>query len=718
MSTSSSDLDSGYSSLPSNTNNFTDELFCDISDETFLIFSELLQQNNPLTSLQLSKLLNLTPRVILYRVNNDINPISKMFNLNLICKPNFGIFINNPISEKKDILNKIRKIKQFSQSLSVSRRRSLIILNICLSEAKINREFLSDVYNKSIVTIAKDLNEIRNTLKFRGLLLSCDNHSGYSIVGNEVAIRELLIESILNVFSFTELVGFCRDQVKFVNSNSLKPDSNFLQYKVINNYPLRFYWDQLIFYCHKEGLYFSDISFVELAFYLLIAVGRVVKNKYVVFPATSDSLFSSSDQSLSRLIIEKINLKHQIHFNDDEINFFAEKIFCAGKGVTPHNSVPKNVKNGLSESGNLANDIVFLASQYLHPYLQADEVLSLGLSDHIEFVINRVKSGQHLVNTYNEEIKSKYPYIFRISSYCVELLREKTNLNFPIDEASFLSMHFLAALDRFVASQYIKKDVIVVCNKDLSELILLKARILSEFPNLNILDSVTFVGSVRSIASDGKVDFVISTIPITDLQIPVVVISPFLNDKDINNIKRCISPIYHLKELGNDYNLFYLPSLMDMLSVNFIRLNIHAQDWTTAVKETCIILSSNDVIDNSYSNAVVESLLEHGPYMVIWPNIALLHAGPVSGSRKLGVGLARFSAPVVFNHKSNDPVYLSFVLSAVDKTSHLRILNELNYICTNSYYRDKLINANNRDDVILSIKEVCLYLYANNFVIA
>jgi len=75
--------------------------------------------------------------------------------------------------------------------------------------------------------------------------------------------------------------------------------------------------------------------------------------------------------------------------------------------------------------------------------------------------------------------------------------------------------------------------------------------------------------------------------------------------------------------------------------------------------------------------AVKDVVSTHGPYMVIWPGIALLHAPPGGGVRRLCMSLVTFERPVSFGHPENDPVDVAIMLGAIDSRSHVPALFQL-----------------------------------------
>jgi len=100
--------------------------------------------------------------------------------------------------------------------------------------------------------------------------------------------------------------------------------------------------------------------------------------------------------------------------------------------------------------------------------------------------------------------------------------------------------------------------------------------------------------------------------------------------------------------------------------------------------------------------------------MVSFPNIALFHAKPSDGVRKLSIGLAHFDMPVSFGHQDNDPVRLAFVIATTNRTSHLRILYELSNICADKDIASKLKHTNSKQELLDLINSQCkLYQQLN-----
>ncbi len=91
---------------------------------------------------------------------------------------------------------------------------------------------------------------------------------------------------------------------------------------------------------------------------------------------------------------------------------------------------------------------------------------------------------------------------------------------------------------------------------------------------------------------------------------------------------------------------------------------------------------------------------QHGPYMVAWPGVALLHARPEDGVRRLCMSLVVLRQPVNFGHPENDPVFMAIALGAVDNRSHLRALLELHEMLLDRGTVDEIRTAVHKSKVL------------------
>ena len=117
--------------------------------------------------------------------------------------------------------------------------------------------------------------------------------------------------------------------------------------------------------------------------------------------------------------------------------------------------------------------------------------------------------------------------------------------------------------------------------------------------------------------------------------------------------------------------------LKDILTDSNILIQASPKNWEEAIELVAQPLLKENIIEQKYIEAMVESVNEYGPYIVIGKHLALAHARPEDGVNKLGVSVATLKDGVAFNNPDLDPVKIIFCLAAVDSYSHLNIMREL-----------------------------------------
>jgi mannitol/fructose-specific phosphotransferase system IIA component (Ntr-type) len=116
---------------------------------------------------------------------------------------------------------------------------------------------------------------------------------------------------------------------------------------------------------------------------------------------------------------------------------------------------------------------------------------------------------------------------------------------------------------------------------------------------------------------------------------------------------------------------------MELLPVNQIKVNIDAPDWQTAVRATGQILVDHDLAEETYIEAMIEMVKELGPYIVMTPGIAIPHARPEEGAKKVGFAAVKLARPINFGNKDNDPVYLVLGFCSPNAQAHVELLAKI-----------------------------------------
>ena len=114
-----------------------------------------------------------------------------------------------------------------------------------------------------------------------------------------------------------------------------------------------------------------------------------------------------------------------------------------------------------------------------------------------------------------------------------------------------------------------------------------------------------------------------------------------------------------------------------MLATSSIHLGAHASDWRDAIRLAGAALVAGEVTEEDYTQEMIKTVEELGPYIVIAPGFALAHSRPSPAVLKTGLSWVSLSEPVEFGSKTNDPVDLIVGLAALDHDAHIGIMSKL-----------------------------------------
>lgn len=115
----------------------------------------------------------------------------------------------------------------------------------------------------------------------------------------------------------------------------------------------------------------------------------------------------------------------------------------------------------------------------------------------------------------------------------------------------------------------------------------------------------------------------------------------------------------------------------DLLPESAILLGRTAADWREAIRLAGEGLVAGGATTPEYSEEMVKTVEDLGPYIVVAPGFALAHSRPSPAVLRTGLSWVSLAEPVEFGSKQNDPVDLVVGLAALDHDAHLQIMSKL-----------------------------------------
>ncbi len=117
-----------------------------------------------------------------------------------------------------------------------------------------------------------------------------------------------------------------------------------------------------------------------------------------------------------------------------------------------------------------------------------------------------------------------------------------------------------------------------------------------------------------------------------------------------------------------------------------------ADDWRSALRMSCRPLIEDGTVSAQYAEDIVECVEKYGPYIVLFPGVAMPHAqeggAQVNGTE---ISFMKLQTPVVFDPEDEDSYAdLFFTLAARDPEEHLENMKSLMEILTDEELVERL----------------------------
>lgn len=650
---------------------------------------------------------------------NDIHPLER--------KPNVGVMLILTDEEKIKLMENLKMINMRTYVLSQDERKELILGELIQQEGYVTIDQLADKLMVSRGTLISDLKNVRRWLEDYELELRSASKHGIRIAGDEKKIRHAAKEILTKNMSIDKVLTVVRSSVynnmNVVISNQLKD--------FFNEDDVKFVEECLKVAENELQNIFSDEAFLNLVVQILISIKRIEIGKEVVNADGELHALEITKEFVAASNLAKMFEEHfHINMSADEIGYIALNMLSSSVTAVKTSENEKWIDSQL-----LTRDIIENVSKDTNVDFTRDSQLFEGFLEHLRPAIYRIQNGLKVKNPLLKEIKSNFFDLFEAVKENVEPIEEYAKGTFDDAEIAYFTMHFGASMERIRFYQRSKKNILVVCQTGIGTAKLLSAELQSLF-DVDIVDTVAY-RNFKEVLNKKEVDLIVSTLPIEVDKITSIKVNAILNDKDISLLnkylkhftkpeitvnklldiinKYCTVTNYNglieeLSKLFNaDTNIYtkgvVQPMLKDLLTKDTIRVNIDAKDWEDAIRKGGDLLEKDGSIEHRYVDGMVETMKEIGPYIVIAPGIAMPHARPESGVKKIGMSLMTLKNPINFGNKENDPVSLVVCLCAIDHTTHLKAMSELVQLLGDEEKIKKIKAAKNVCDILVLLQD-------------
>lgn len=420
--------------------------------------------------------------------------------------------LNGENEDADSIMGHARRVKIVSWLLSETPK-----------ETSINK--LSERFYISNASVVNDLRIIEDWITPLGLQL-IRSQSGTRIKGNENNVRKAMATLINGLINHQDL--------GLVNHSRLDPSSykalvqNFGEDEVAFVQDLLQEMEQALAYPLGEAYYINIFTHILIMMRRRIRGNLLDNPDHISQQPLEDPVFFVAGK-----MVERIEQHIALPLPEDEVWFIYQYIISSGVLVVEnHSSNLLHAALFSEEARDMTSNLVKGFSELINIDLSQDTQLFDGLVVHIRPLINRLHYQINIRNPLLEDIKNELTDVYLLTRVAVEnVFVHCTQQRVSDDEIGYLAVHFQAAIER----QITHKRVLLVCSTGVGTSHLLKSRILRAFPDWEIIAAVP-ASKLQSVSQQMAPDLVISTVYVPEMDTPVVHVTAFLNDADLQRI--------------------------------------------------------------------------------------------------------------------------------------------------------------------------------------
>ena len=486
----------------------------------------LISQDGPRSTSDLASDLVLTERAVRYRLSAAENYLES-FGAALVRQRGTGLFVEISPEMKASILEDLEDRSTTPRVYAPDEREHLLLDALLWNHPDtIALDRLNEDLEVSKTSARRDLRRCEPWLDRVGLPLVRKSGKGIALLGSEQRVRRALVQLFLEAVPadvLDELLHTSFDQASLIRvrvpaglqdrfaSLSIYESANALAQS-----PLR---TQLS----------SGNSELVYTLYLAITEARVSQgNAITLEPGQYRSLTEHPAFKTVRNLADSLTAMGRPHLDDEEVAGLTEYLL----GFDALGQEPA-IDSDIEE---LVDKILVMATERLHQSLLGDDSLRRGLSAHISRLSVRVRYGLPVHNPLAEEVAARYPEVQAVVADTTSVIEAHLGSPVSADELGFITMYLSGAMER--ANLRPRRRAMVVCPSGMATALVLVSRLQAEFPELSLVQVLSATEYEQQKTAD--FNFVISTIPLPEIDAPVVVVSPLLSSSDVQRLSEML----------------------------------------------------------------------------------------------------------------------------------------------------------------------------------
>ncbi len=640
------------------------------------ILSELLAADGPMTTARVALRVGITPRMVRY----DLRVVTLWLRekgTRLLNKPNFGVLVDASHELKSELQAQLAARAGVRIILSPDERANALTLSLLLSNEPLSAKQLARELAVAHPTALAGMQNVQRWLAAHGLQLVRRPHVGFSVGGRETARRAAIVQFLIEAMGEGYYLPLCAGSQPSPRMPE-PPAGPRLALPFLAGLDLEFarrLVDSMESHLSRQ---FTDSSRISLLLAMAVLMYRAQQGRPAdVDPEQLAAVRPHREFLVASAATLALEQRLGIALPEEETAYVAMELLGAWTRRTLAEMVAEGETVELGpEALRVVKRLLAEVSCYLLPCLEVDSLLVRNLSVHVGTLLYRLRFGLPMRNPLLDDVRRTYPYVFQVAQRARAILQDAAGVAISEHEIAGVAMHLAAALERLRTLPDIRKKVLIVCGEGTAMAWLLVSRVQVELPQLTVVEVTSAAGCSPQHARAQGVAAIIATVAVEGPSVPVIVVSPLLPPEDVAAIRAALRlDSLPLELRAQQREPGY--SLADLLSSETIALRVNAQTWQEVVRHAGQLLVAHGAAEPRYVPAMQAMIEQHGPYVVILPGVALLHAYPSDGVKRTCMSLVTLGEPVRFGHARNDPVQVAVALATMDNYAHYAALRQL-----------------------------------------
>lgn len=393
----------------------------------------LNEQNAWITANELSKLFGVSDRTI----RSDIEAINQETDIPLIA------------SNLRKGYSLLKENYQSYCSLTAAdtlpqepnQRNTYILKRLLLSRDAVSiTDLLSELYI-SEYSLDTHIKKIRKSLhSYKNLELKKTKNT-LCLIGSEQEIRQLYKELMVeetqqNFLNINEIASLYQNFDLIKCKHELENILNQYQYKV------------------------NPISFPSIILHIGISIDRILNGKYAETIRDSSTVKDTTEYQIAKKFYEKISLLYQASIQESEIFLLALLLMGKTGAHFTDEQIAQYIPDGATCS-QIVDELINYIDIHHGINFSNDENLKIGLTIHLQAMIERNIKQHTAANLYLQEIKRKFPLIFEVGVSCATFLERRLCMSVTEDEIGFVALHLGMAYERLNTANKIRTVLIM-----------------------------------------------------------------------------------------------------------------------------------------------------------------------------------------------------------------------------------------------------------------